>query len=209
MKTEYKKLVISPHIDDDVLGCGGILDKETFVLYCGVENRYENGKISISIEDRLDELDKVRNFLKFDVKLLDNKVNNFELNDLIGEFEKVISTIKPEKIFVPHPSYNQDHRVVYEAALVALRPHDTNYFVNKILVYEQPHVFFWDHNYGDFKPNYFIPININKKIKAYKCMKTQVRSFRSPDHLKALSKLRGTQGNCKDAEAFQVLRWVD
>ena len=40
-------------------------------------------------------------------------------------------------------------------------------------------------------------------------MKTQVRSFRSPDHLKASAKLRGTQGNCKDAEAFQILRWVD
>ena len=80
MKTEYKKLVISPHIDDDVLGCGGILDKDTFILYCGVENRYTNGKISISIEDRLDEMEKVRKFLKFDFKLLDNKVNNYKLS---------------------------------------------------------------------------------------------------------------------------------
>ena len=38
MKNEYKKLVLSPHIDDDVLGCGGILDEDTFVVYCGVEN---------------------------------------------------------------------------------------------------------------------------------------------------------------------------
>ena len=35
---KYKKLVISPHIDDEVLSCGGILDENTFVLECGVDN---------------------------------------------------------------------------------------------------------------------------------------------------------------------------
>ena len=85
----YKKLVISPHIDDEVLGCGGILDKDTFVLYCGVENRYINGDMSISVVTRIQELEKVSKFLNFDFKLLDNKVNNFKLGDLVGEFEKI------------------------------------------------------------------------------------------------------------------------
>ena len=40
-------------------------------------------------------------------------------------------------------------------------------------------------------------------------MKTQVRSFRSPDNLRSMSNLRGTQGNCGDAEAYQIIRWVD
>ena len=64
----YKKLVISPHIDDEVLGCGGILDKDTFVLYCGVENRYINGDMSISVVTRIQELEKVSKFLNFDFK---------------------------------------------------------------------------------------------------------------------------------------------
>ena len=164
-----KKLVISPHIDDEVLGCGGILDKDTFVLYCGVENRYVNGDMSISVVTRINELKKVSKFLNFDFKLLDNKVNNFQLKDLIGEFEEVISRLKPQQIYIPYPSYNQDHRIVYEASLIATRPHDINFFVKKVLVYEQPHVFFWDktHNTNSgFVPNYFIPIDINKKIKA-------------------------------------------
>tara|TARA_R100000008_G_scaffold64141_1_gene41254 strand:- start:3997 stop:4626 length:630 start_codon:yes stop_codon:yes gene_type:complete len=207
-----KKLVISPHIDDEVLGCGGILDKDTFVLYCGVENRYVNGDMSISVVTRINELKKVSKFLNFDFKLLDNKVNNFQLKDLIGEFEEVISRLKPKQIYIPYPSYNQDHRIVYEASLIATRPHDINFFVKKILVYEQPHVFFWDktHNInGGFVPNYFIPIDVNKKIKAYELMKTQVRSFRSSENLKSMANLRGTQSNNEYAEAFQILRWID
>ena len=207
-----KKLVISPHIDDEGLGCGGILDKDTFVLYCGVENRYVNGDMSISVVTRINELKKVSKFLNFDFKLLDNKVNNFQLKDLIGEFEEVISRLKPQQIYIPYPSYNQDHRIVYEASLIATRPHDINFFVKKVLVYEQPHVFFWDktHNINSgFVPNYFIPIDINKKIKAYELMKTQVRSFRSSENLKSMANLRGTQSNNEYAEAFQILRWVD
>ena len=207
-----KKLVISPHIDDEVLGCGGILDKDTFVLYCGVENRYVNGDMSISVVTRINELKKVSKFLNFDFKLLDNKVNNFQLKDLIGEFEEVISRLKPQQIYIPYPSYNQDHRIVYEASLIATRPHDINFFVKKVLVYEQHHVFFWDktHNINSgFVPNYFIPIDINKKIKAYELMKTQVRSFRSSENLKSMANLRGTQSNNEYAEAFQILRWVD
>ena len=126
-----KKLVISPHIDDEVLGCGGILDKDTFVLYCGVENRYVNGDMSISVVTRINELKKVSKFLNFDFKLLDNKVNNFQLKDLIGEFEEVISRLKPQQIYIPYPSYNQEHRIVYEASLIATRPHDINFFVKK------------------------------------------------------------------------------
>ena len=64
-----RKLVLSPHIDDEVLGCGGILDEDTFVLYCGVENRYINGDMSISVVTRIEELEKVSKFLKFDFKL--------------------------------------------------------------------------------------------------------------------------------------------
>ena len=37
-------------------------------------------------------------------------------------------------------------------------------------------------------------------------MKSQVRSFRSPEHLKAIAKLRGGQSNCEYAESFQILK---
>ncbi len=37
MNKTFNKLIISPHADDEVLGCGGILDHHCFVYYCGLD----------------------------------------------------------------------------------------------------------------------------------------------------------------------------
>ena len=201
-----KRIVIAPHIDDDVLGCGGIIDKDTLVIYCGVDDYHV-----VSREERLKEADSVKEYLGNDYKLYHgHKVNNYKSVDLIDEFSKTINNHKPEEIYIPYPSYNQDHRAVYEAIMISLRPHDINFFVKKVLVYEQPHVFLWNDTYKDnFKPNYFVPIDIDRKIKAYELMKSQVRGFRSSEDIRALSQLRGTQSGCDYAESFQIIRWVD
>jgi LmbE family N-acetylglucosaminyl deacetylase len=202
---QLKKVVIAPHIDDEVLGCGGILDDNTFILYCGVEDRSYVNK-----EERIEEMEKVRKFLGFKYQILDNEVNNYNLRNLIGSFEKIINKHKPDMVFIPHPSYNQDHREVHEAALTSLRPHDQIFFVKKVLVYEQPHTFQWDHNEGSpININYFVPIDIEKKIKAYTLMKSQVRSFRSPELVRAIAFVRGDQAKCNYAEGFEILRWID
>ena len=157
----------------------------------------------------MSELNKVQSLLKFKYEILFNKVNYYVEQDLIGSFEKAINNFKPDQIYVPNPSYNQDHKTVYDATMVALRPHDLNHFVNKVLIYEQPQVYLWNNTSREFKPNYFVPIDINKKIKAYKLMASQVRTFRSPEMLKAMALLRGGQGNCKYAEGFEIIRWID
>jgi LmbE family N-acetylglucosaminyl deacetylase len=202
------KIVISPHIDDEILGCGGTLDQNTLVLHCGIEDRS-----SISAEERLDEIKKAQNILGFKMKLLrKNVVNNYNVSDLIPDIEKIINEYRPEKVYIPYPSYNQDHVAVYQAALVALRPHDINHFVKKVLVYEQPHVFLWDNTHnidGSFKPNYYVKIDIEKKIKAYQALPSQIRAFRSPSTITNLASLRGQQSNCDYAEAFKIIRWVE
>lgn len=199
-----KKLIIAPHIDDEILGCGGILDETCVVLHCGVENRSY-----VSREERIEEITKAQKFLGFSMHLLDHTVNSYVASDLIGDFERFIGEQKPDMVFLPYPSYNQDHRAVFDAALVALRPHDQNFFVKKVLVYEQPHSFFWSHNGRDtFIPQYFVEIDVERKIKAYELLASQVRAFRSPEHLRSLAVLRGGQSNVAFAEAFQVVRWI-
>lgn len=205
-----KKLVIAPHIDDEILGCGGILDNNCHVVYCGFNESHIPNRPTM--QHRLKEAEVVSEFLGFTYECLSNKINHYQLQDLVESFEYLINKYKPLEVYLPYPSYNQDHNVVYEAALIALRPHDQNHFVNKVLVYEQPQVLLWDYTHnmeGSFKPNYFVPIDIEKKIEAYTLMASQVRSFRSPEMLRSMATLRGKQCNYENAEAFQVIRMVN
>ncbi len=75
------------------------------------------------------------------------------------------------------------------------------------MVYEQPHVFFWNYGNKTFNPNRFIEIDIEAKIRLYELLESQVRSFRSPEHIRALAKIRGGQANMNYAEAFEIIRW--
>ena len=203
------KLIISPHVDDEVLGCGGILDQDTFVLHCGCAEIQNHGNSLLTRQERIEEFNKVKEEVGFESHLLHHPVNKYNVSNLIPDFELYINKIKPLEIYIPHPSYNQDHRAVYEAALTALRPHDINFFVKTVLVYEQPHVVFWSHNYRQFNPNYFVDIDVDRKIELYGLIETQVRKFRSFDHVKAIASVRGAQSNNEYAEAFEIIRWVD
>ena len=201
------KLIISPHIDDEVLGCGGILDSNSFVLECGVDKFH-----IVSRDRRIEELKKAQEILGVEFETLSNLVNSYDVSTIIDQLSDTINKVRPEKVFIPYPSYNQDHKAVYEASLIALRPHDINFFVKKVLVYEQPHVFLWDHSHSissSFKPNYFVPIDMERKKSAYLSLESQVRSFRSPEFVEELAKVRGRQANLQFAEAFEVIRWVD
>lgn len=210
-----KSLIISPHVDDEVLGCGGILDGDCFVYYCGIDESQWNEKNKIvdparriSVEARFKELEAVAEFLGFQFECNYNtRVNIFTEGELLPAFEQIINRLEPEQVFLPHPGYNQDHRCVFDAAFIALRPHDKNFFVKKVLVYEAAHDVVW--NPKEMRLNYFVPIDVERKIRAYLLHESQVRSFRSPDMLRRIAKLRGDMCNEEYAEAFQILRWVD
>jgi LmbE family N-acetylglucosaminyl deacetylase len=208
-------LIIAPHADDEILGCGGILDKNCFVYYCGINETKWNQKNKIidaghriSTNKRFKEIERTANFLGFRYEInLNSNVNTYTESEFIPIFEELINRIKPEKIFLPSSvGYNQDHRTIFNACFIALRPHDRNFFVNKVLVYEAPHDVFWSH---ENKVNYFVPIDIERKVKAYLFQESQVRPFRSPDMVRRIAKLRGYMSNCEYSEAFQILRWVD
>lgn len=206
----FKKLVISPHVDDEVLGCGGILDKNTYVYFCGIdESKVAPDPLHrIPLVDREQELNDVADFFEFSYEVnKTSSVNYYVIQTMIAEIERIINKIKPAVIFIPHSGYNQDHKVIFDACQVALRPHDKNFFVSKVLVYEAIHDFIW--SWDTFVPNYFIDIDIEKKNKGYAFHKSQIRGMRSFEMLKAHARIRGAMCNAEYAEAYYIQRWVE
>jgi hypothetical protein len=59
------------------------------------------------------------------------------------------------------------------------------------------------------QPNCFIPIDVERKIAAYRLHASQVRAMRSPELITALARWRGFQGGFDAAEGFAVVRLAD
>lgn len=203
-------LVIAPHVDDEALGCGGIIDERFHVHYCGVELHHE-----VDRDERLREADACADLLGFSYTVdLDTTVNAYEIPPLVARIETVVSELRPHTVLLPYPSYNQDHRAVLDAGLTALRPHDRNPFVPNVLLYEQVHVGLWPYREDllagrAFHPQLYAPIDVERKVTAYRCHGSQVREMRSVAAVVALAEQRGRECGHDHAEAFQVARMCD
>jgi LmbE family N-acetylglucosaminyl deacetylase len=196
-----KNLIIAPHIDDEILGCFALLNEDSFVCYMGVEDRSY-----VSAKERVMEMEEAAKVKGFKWTLFNNIVNSYSCDQMISMLEDQINRYRPKQVFIPNYSYNQDHRAVYDAAMVALRHHDVNWFVERIFVYEQPHTILWP--YSNFEPNYFLQIDIAEKVSIYNLYRSQVRGHRSVDCIEIMARLRGKQANLEFAEAFHCLRYV-
>lgn len=199
-------VIVSPHLDDEVLGCSSWLlsDPLTVVYTTRVHPNYPNVA---------EENDTLAAFLGFERRWLSidliNRLDTVGQAELIADVEKIFNEVRPELVLLPAPSYNQDHRAIFEAVLTAMRPHDTNWFCKKVLVYEQPETWGTMRTPQFFRAVYFKELDFDFKVKCYQMYRSQVREHRSIKHLQALAVFRGMQAKLPFAEAFEVLRWVE
>jgi len=197
-----KNLVIAPHVDDEVLGCGGILNKDFHVVFCGMQEYH-----ILPAVERYEELKSVADYLGFTWRMLTiDKVNYYRKQNYIDLLQDIINEGRPDKIFIPYPSYNQDHQAIYKACMIALRPHDKNHFVKKVLMCEST-----DCNWGcaPYEINHLVKIDINRKLKAYYLYGSQVRRHRSPDYIEAIAVTRGQMMGESYAEGYIIKRWIE
>jgi len=203
MPQRYETLILAPHIDDEVLGCFSFLGPDAFVHCFGAEDRSY-----VSRKERIEELRRAAGQRGFAWHVSDHPVNAYRCDALIAEIEARLGELTPRTLLVPQPCYNQDHRAVHDAAAVASRPHDRNWLVPNVLLYEQPHAVYWPHVAGAPEPNYFRPVDIEAKLALYRVYASQVRGHRSPELLTALARLRGAAVNVPAAEGFVCRRML-
>jgi LmbE family N-acetylglucosaminyl deacetylase len=197
-----RNLIISPHADDEVLGCSSVLDRDTFVFYLGVNEFHR-----VTKEERRKEIGRVAEHYGFEYYIAEQPVDNYPFQGVLDGIGVLIDQQQPDAIYIPYASYNQDHQTVFNAAFSAVRHHDENFFVKKVLVYEQVHNNLW--NETQFQPNYFRGVDIEKKLNGYMLHASQVRGHRSRNHVFTLARWRGLQCGKPYAEGFRILRWVD
>lgn len=214
-------LVIASHMDDEVLGCGGTIARHIAegddLFVCFIAHRIYNHQF----DKEKNEIEK-QHASKAKRILAYKELEFFELNDerldasiqdIIILLEKYVERIKPSIIYIPFMGdNNQDHRAVFDAARVVLRPIATP-FIKSVYMYEVPSSTEQSPPIPEsiFLPHYYVNITeyINKKIEAYKCYETEKRRYphpRSTEALKILAQKRGTEIGFEYAEAFMMLR---
>lgn len=213
-------LVIAPHPDDEVLGCGGTIAKHSMkgdeVHLCIITEGYtpdwseeylKNRPLEIEKSSKILGIKKVH-FLKYPTAKLDT-IPQKELNDSLSE---IINKIKPAIMYIPHyTDIHQDHPIIFRSALIAARP-KKDCHVRKILSYETLSETEWGYP-RHFRPNLYVDISdtIELKIKAMRAYGSELKEFphpRSLEGIKTLAKKRGSEVGLKYAEAFEVIREI-
>ncbi len=216
-----KILVIAPHPDDEILGCGGTMVKNIAdgneVYVCIVtkgtlplfkpERTAKNQQDAKECHQHIGV--KKTFFLDFPAAMLE-KVDRYELN---GKLLDVIKEIQPDETYIPHwGDMQKDHQIVAESAMVALRP-KYHPQVKKIYGYETMSETAWNapNIQNEFIPNVYVDITdyLETKKGSLAFFKLQVSSFpdaRSTEAIEALAKYRGAQMDMKAAEAFMLIR---
>lgn len=216
-------VVVAPHPDDEVLGCGGVMARhaadgdEVFVVVAtrGAPELYSED----SIEQTRDEARQAHailgvcetRFLDFPAPKLDVTPGHLIADALAKQFRE----LQPERVYLPHHGdMHSDHGRVYHATLVAARPL-ASCSVRQLLCYETLSETEWAPPIASevFYPTVFVDIaaHLPKKLQAMQCFASQLKPAPNPrslEAIEALARYRGSTVSVHAAEAFVLVRDV-
>jgi len=216
-------LVIAPHPDDEVLGCGGVIRKfvnngsKVFVLIAtrGSNRLFDQSKVENVRKEALEAHNILGVSETFFLEYPAPELDTVPIADLSRDFARIISENKIDILFLPHKGdIHNDHKVVFSAGLVAARPVE-NYTVKEIYCYETLSETEWAAPFANdaFIPTYFVNIetSFDAKTEAMSHFRSQLRKFPNPrslETIEVLAKFRGATVGFNKAEAFMIIRQI-
>lgn len=216
-------LHVTPHPDDETLGCGGSLLRHIaagdsvhwLVVTEPSVDASSHGATSPQGDTLLDVVGRAYGFAGLHrLRLPDARLDSLPLIDLIAQIGEVVRAIDPSTVYLPHPGdAHGDHRVVFEASVPCMK-----WFrypsVRRVLAYETPSEtgFGLDPGRQAFRPNVYrdITVELERKLdilRLYGPAEIGAHPFpRSEAGIRALATIRGAECGCAAAEAFMLLR---
>ena len=217
-----KMFVVAPHPDDEVLGVGGTIHR-----LCG-----EGHDVTVAIATKgwspLFDESQVRQ-VRAEARAANDRLGTGQLrfldlpvtrlhalpeHELNGAFDALFSEEEPDWVFLPFPGdLHEDHRQIFDACQVALRPSPDRRPIERIVCYETVSETHWAAPGVDptFSPQWFVDVSdhLDAKLDAMALYTSQVRpapDARSVEAVSSLAKWRGSVVGVAAAEAFVVIR---
>lgn len=228
-------LVLAPHPDDEVLGCGGTIAApglNVFVLfgsigsvsqYTGEDDNVKQRTRNLEITER--EITAAATILGFQWAALYTtwkiaaSLDSFTQRDLMDQIlarttELLAPTMQMsdlDTVFLPSPASHQDHRAMYRAGLAIAHVMCLRYGVHAFYCYDSGY-WGWDPQ-EEIHPSLFISLSreqVEKKLAAMKAYESQVGRAKvfEPTFVVEGCRRAGALVGKDYAETFSVLRKV-
>lgn len=215
-----KVLIIAPHMDDELLGCGGTIlahrSRGDEVHWCIITEpaSYESELYKKARDDRKHKIISEMSFSDcVELCLPATELDGVGINSIVKKISAVISRIEPEIVYLPHcGDVHSDHRIIHAATLSCTKWFRYHSIV-RILAYET--LSETEQGYGTvgqvFAPNVYTDITpyLEKKIRLLEIYRDEMGKHpfpRSEKAVKALANYRGATAGFEAAEAFMLLR---
>ena len=128
-----KRLIIAPHCDDEVLGCGGLLAKypeecEVVIMVKPTETRLQEHATSKAVLGY-----ETTHFLS----LRDGSLHE-SMVTMVDSLDRIVRMTQPQEMYLPYPDLHQDHISTYEAAMRTARAsmNADHWYVPNVYVYD-------------------------------------------------------------------------
>lgn len=220
-----KVLVISAHPDDETVGCGGALlthnangDDIYWLIVTKAHIPTWSANVIQAKENEVQHVAAAYGIKEcFWPGLPSTLLDTLPINDVITPIRTTLEKVSPEVVYtVHHGDIHTDHRAVFDAVTIVLKPFYMHKFgVKRLLCFETlsstesapaiPGRAFIPNIYHNITPY------VEKKIQIMDMYETEVQPDpfpRGPSALRALARYRGSTIGVEYAEAFMLIREV-
>ncbi|MBI9086963.1 MAG: PIG-L family deacetylase [Desulfobacterales bacterium] len=216
-------LIVAAHPDDEVLGCGGLIARESrrgslchvLILTDGSSGRYDAEKAAAHGQN-IEAANRVLGTASVRCEDFPNqRLETVPVTAIAQCIEAHLERIAPSAVYTHHSGdLNRDHRIACEATMVACRPYPSQ-TVREIYSYNVPSSTEYNAVSVDtvFVPSVFVDISdtLETKVEALLAYDTECHPFphpRSPESLRGHARYWGLTVGMADAEPFRLIREI-
>ncbi len=203
-----RRVVVAPHMDDESLGCGGLLAK--YADECQVVVLADSGPVRRAEHEKALAILGVASSTC--LGFADGRLANDSVA-VVTALDRFLCEAQPDEVYLPFPSLHQDHIATYEAGMRASRVSMTegHWFPRGVYIYD---IAAYDVNLypTDLRWNVFESLtedHIDRKAAACQAYESELPSGIHP--IKSVKEIAGAIGNMRlvpFAEQFALVRDV-
>lgn len=223
MEQFSRALVIAPHPDDEVLGAGGTMAAlhahgcEVHVLVASQDQPplYPAGTAEMIRAEAQEAHARLGVTSTEYLPHPSVELARMGVAALNSGIQAAVDRLHPDLVLAPFPDRHLDHKAVFEAVMVAVRPLGAGTGISTVALYETISETHWNvpHVEADFSPDWFVDISahIGAKLAAFAAYASQVQKHPGPRSLCALESLaafRGSQASLAFGESFHTVRRI-